>query len=182
VLSQRVLGVTVASLPGGVSAVRADGEAVWLTPRPSWERIPTGVTRVVFSGSGQTDSGRLGPYSIADERGRRSLHDVASEHHRDFGFASWAGVGFLLAFGVVAILSIGAPILLLGVLLLGILVGRGRRWPHSLGLLAGLGAVCLVIALLGAVAGPALWGVSGLALAAVGSGAFWWLRCRPIIH
>jgi len=34
-----------------------------LTPRPSWERIPAGVSHVVFTASGQTDSNRLGPVS-----------------------------------------------------------------------------------------------------------------------
>jgi hypothetical protein len=63
VLTERVLGVSVAILRGGVSAVRTDGEAVWLTPRPSWERIPAGVSRVVFTASGQTDGNRLGPVS-----------------------------------------------------------------------------------------------------------------------
>jgi hypothetical protein len=105
--------------------------------------------------------------------------DVANEHHRDFGFASWAGVGFLLVFGVLAILSIGAPFLFVGVLLLGVLLGRAPRWPDSLGLFAGAGAVCVVIAVIGAVAGAASWAVIGLALVGVGCGAFWWLRCRP---
>jgi hypothetical protein len=110
----------------------------------------------------------------------RRLVDVASTHHRDWGFASWAGVGFLLVFGVLAILSIGAPFFLLGVLLLGVLLGRGPRWPECLGLVAGAGAVCVVIAVIGAVAGPAWWAVIGLMLAGAGGGAFWWLRCRPI--
>jgi hypothetical protein len=93
---------------------------------------------------------------------------------------SWAGVGLLLAFGVLAILSIGAPCFLLGVLLLRVLLGRGPRWPDSLGLFAGVGAVCCVIAVIGAVPGPAWWAVVGLGLAGVGGGAFWWPRCRPI--
>jgi hypothetical protein len=58
--------------------------------------------------------------------------------------------------------------------------GRGPRWPDSLGLFAGAGIVCLVIAVIGAVAGPTWWAVIGLALAAVGGGASWWLRCRPM--
>jgi len=63
VLAERVIGVSVAILPDGINAVRTDGEAVWLTPRPSWERIPAGVSHVVFTASGQTDSNRLGPVS-----------------------------------------------------------------------------------------------------------------------
>ncbi len=42
---------------------------------------------------------------------------MSGAHHRDWGFASSAGVGFLLMFGVLAILSISAPFFLLGVLL-----------------------------------------------------------------
>lgn len=105
---------------------------------------------------------------------------MSGAHHRDWGFASWAGVGFLLVFGVLAILSIGAPFFLLGVLLSGVLLGRGPRWPHSLGLLAGAGVVCLVIAAIGAAGSQPQWAAVGIALACVGGGAFWWLRCRPI--
>jgi hypothetical protein len=83
-------------------------------------------------------------------------------------------LGFLLVFGVLAILSVGAPLFVLGVLLLGVLVGCGLRRPDSLGLFAGAGTVCLVIALIGAVAGAAWWAVIGLpgsAVAQSGGGA-----------
>jgi hypothetical protein len=63
VLSERVLGVTTAPLSDGVTAVRTDGEAVWLTPRPAWEQIPSGVERVVFTARGADGQGRLGPSS-----------------------------------------------------------------------------------------------------------------------
>jgi len=75
VLTERVLGVSVAMLPDGVSAVRTDGEAVWLTPRPSWERIPSGASRVAFTASGQIGGNRLGPVSaprtLTGSRARR---------------------------------------------------------------------------------------------------------------
>ena len=50
VLTQRLLGVTAVPLADGATAVRTDGEAVWLTPRPRWERIPAGVRSVVLTG------------------------------------------------------------------------------------------------------------------------------------
>jgi Protein of unknown function (DUF4232) len=63
VLAERVLGVTTATLAHGVTGIRRDGEAVWLTPRPAWEQIPDGVARVVFTARGADTDGRLGPTS-----------------------------------------------------------------------------------------------------------------------
>lgn len=103
-------------------------------------------------------------------------------HDRDWSYFHWAGAGFLIVFGSLAILTIGAPFLLLGVFLLGLLVGRGRRWPASLGLLAGAGAVCLVIGAISAISGdvsPTVWFTVGIALTSLASWAFWFLRCRP---
>ena len=91
----------------------------------------------------------------------------------------------MILFGAVAILSIGAPFLLLGLVLLMVGVWRGPRWPSDLGLLAGAGVVCLVIALINAIIGdlsPTVWAVVGLGLIAIGGGAFWWLRCRVAVR
>ena len=63
--------------------------------------------------------------------------------------------------------------------LLGVMLGHGPRWPAGLGGLAGIGIVGVVIGAIGAVAGPGVWAASGLALLGVASGTFWWLRCRP---
>lgn len=63
VLAERVLGVTTATLPHGMTGIRTDGEAVWLTPRPAWERIPRAVGRVVVSARGAGANGRVGPAS-----------------------------------------------------------------------------------------------------------------------
>lgn len=90
-------------------------------------------------------------------------------------------MGFTLAFGVVAILSVGAPFFVLGLILLGVMLGRGPRWPASLGALAGAGVVGLVIGLIGAVADPGVWTAAGISLIALNATAFWWLRCRPTI-
>jgi hypothetical protein len=102
-------------------------------------------------------------------------------HHgaRDFGFFQWLLVGFMLVFGALAILSIGAPLLLIGLVLLGVFLGRGPRWPASLGAFAGAGLVGIIIGIIGAVASPGLWGAAGGALVALSGAIFWWLRCRP---
>jgi hypothetical protein len=75
VLTERTIGVTVATLADGVTAVRTDGEAVWLTPRPSWERIPAAVRSVTLTASGQANDGRVGPVSaprtLTGDRARR---------------------------------------------------------------------------------------------------------------
>lgn len=75
VLTERVLGVTAATLPNGVTGVRTDGEAVWLTPRPAWERIPAGVRSVTVTARGTDAGGRLGavsaPLTLTGGRVRR---------------------------------------------------------------------------------------------------------------
>lgn len=106
---------------------------------------------------------------------------MAHRDTRDFGFFQWAVVGLLLAFGMVAILSIGAPFFLVGLVLLGVMLGRGRRWPASVGALAGAGVVGVVVGSIGAVPDSAVWATSGASLVALASTAFWWLRCRPTL-
>jgi hypothetical protein len=102
---------------------------------------------------------------------------MAQEHDHDWGFASFTAVGFLIAFGFVTGFSIGLPILFLGLVLLAM----PRLWrydpPADLGLLAGVGIVCLLVAPLG-VDAPAVWAAIGGALAVPSTFAFWWLRCR----
>lgn len=106
---------------------------------------------------------------------------MAHREQRDFGFLQWTVVGFMLAFGCVAILSIGPPFFLLGLVLLGVLLGRGPRWPALLGLFAGTGVVGIVIGAIGAVAQPELWAATGSALIGLSGFTFWWLRCRPAV-
>jgi hypothetical protein len=48
-LGLRSLVVAIVQLQDGSTGVRADGEAVWITPRPRSERIPAGARRVVVS-------------------------------------------------------------------------------------------------------------------------------------
>ena len=65
-IAQRVVGVQVAELPGGRRvAVRFDGEAVWLSPRPAWERLPGSVRSLSFRGSGADVDGHPAPVSTA---------------------------------------------------------------------------------------------------------------------
>jgi hypothetical protein len=106
---------------------------------------------------------------------------MASRHDRDWGFLYWTAVGFLMSFGVIAILSIGFPFFALGLVLLVVGLWRGPRWPADLGLLSGIGASCLLIALIQVFVGsldPTVWTAVGATLVALGAGPFWWLRCR----
>src|SRR6266496_543291 len=73
-------------------------------------------------------------------------HLAVTNARHGWGFFYWVGVGFLTVFGFVAILSIGLPFFVLGVVLLAVGVGRGPVWPADLGLLAGAGLVCLLVA------------------------------------
>jgi hypothetical protein len=106
---------------------------------------------------------------------------VVETHHRDLGFFYWAGVGFLVVFGFITGFSIGLPILALGAVLFVVMLRRGPGWPADLGLLAGAGLVCLVIAMINVISGslsPTIWAIVGVTLTLGGSGGFWWLRCR----
>ena len=62
-LGLRALVVAIVQLQDGSTGVRADGEAVWITPRPRSERIPAGARRVVVS---TTEGGKTveGPATI----------------------------------------------------------------------------------------------------------------------
>ncbi len=75
VLRDRIIAMTVVPLSGGGTGVRTDGEAVWLTARPAWERIPAGVRRISFTASGQTASGKPGrassPRTVTGAAARR---------------------------------------------------------------------------------------------------------------
>ena len=104
----------------------------------------------------------------------------AREH--DSGFFVWTGAGLLLVFGFLAGFSIGLPFFWAGLIALGWLLARGPRWPAHLGLVAGAGISCLVVAVFNAAErdpATADWLLVGLALVAAPSVAFWWLRCRP---
>jgi hypothetical protein len=100
----------------------------------------------------------------------------------DWGFFKWFAVGFLVVFGFLAGFTIGLPFLFLGLILFAWFSWRGPGWPADLGLLAGAGAVCLVIAVISAISGdiaPFVWAAVGTGLTGIGAGTFWWLRCRP---
>jgi len=106
---------------------------------------------------------------------------MAARHRRwDLGFFLWAIPGFLLSLGFITV--IGPPLLVAGAILLAWLYLRGPGWPADLGLLAGVGSMCLTIAVINAIGDgldPTVWAIVGAALVAGSSLAFWWLRCRP---
>jgi hypothetical protein len=106
---------------------------------------------------------------------------MAGPRH-DWGFFYWAAVGFLLCFGFVTGFSIGLPFFWLGMILLIRGIWRGPPWPADLGLPAGIGAACLVLAIIIAAnddLSPRVWTTVGIALATAPTALFWWLRCRP---
>ena len=105
---------------------------------------------------------------------------MAHTRGHDWGFFYFTLVGFLIGFGFITGFSIGTPILLLGIVLLIAPRFRHFGWPADLGLLAGGGVVCLVIAGLNALGDPRLWALAGVTLIGASSFAFWWLRCRSI--
>jgi hypothetical protein len=101
----------------------------------------------------------------------------------DWGFFQWFGVGFLVVFGFIAGFSIGLPFFWAGLVLFGFMLSRGSPWPADLGLLAGAGAVCLVIGAITAIDGdlsPAVWLTVGVTLTTWPTFFFWYLRCRPV--
>jgi hypothetical protein len=105
---------------------------------------------------------------------------VAQPHERDWGFFYWAAVGFSIPLGLISIATL--PLLAVGVWMFIVGVRRGPPWPADVGLVAGVGVACVVIAFLLAADGsssPVALATAGAALAVAASGAFWWLRCRP---
>jgi hypothetical protein len=110
---------------------------------------------------------------------------VRAAHERDWGFFQWFAAGFLVVFGFITQFTIGLPFLIAGGFLCVRLWRRGPGWPADLGLVAGAGAVCLVIAALNAGSGrldPTVWAAAGLALTGAPTAGFWWLRCRPAVR
>jgi hypothetical protein len=48
-LLQLTAAIQTAALAGGRTAVRLDGEATWLVPRPAWDRVPGAVHSVTYT-------------------------------------------------------------------------------------------------------------------------------------
>jgi hypothetical protein len=94
-------------------------------------------------------------------------------------FLCWAVVGFTVVFGFLALLSIGAPFILLGLVLMATLLNRGSAWPAAVGFIGGVGIVGVVIGIIGVVDSPAIWGAVGVGLAALSGASFWRLHSRP---
>jgi hypothetical protein len=88
-------------------------------------------------------------------------------------FWLWSAAGALLAFSVVSFVGVltGLP----AVAVLALLAARSPRWPEPLGLLTGIGILCLVIGTinLGSIGfNPALWLASGALLSAAGAASY----------
>ena len=86
-------------------------------------------------------------------------------------FVAWALAGGVLTLALLTAMSIGlflAPVALLLLVLVG---RRARPWPESLGMVAGVGAVCVAVAALswasrpgGGTPNPAGWLAVGIVL------------------
>lgn len=108
---------------------------------------------------------------------------MSMDRDHDWGFFLWMLTGFLISFGILGMLSIGLPFFLLGMGALLALAWRGPVWPADLGIIAGVGATCLLIALISALSGdisPYVWAIVGTALIGSSTAVFWQLRCRSI--
>ncbi len=70
VLSTRWLVVAVAGLADGSTAVRADSQVVWLTPRPASEQIPSGshLVRISVHSSIKSSQPRQRPLTVGSSR------------------------------------------------------------------------------------------------------------------
>jgi hypothetical protein len=64
-LAMRAVAVSAVALPSGLTAVRLDGTAQWLAPRPRWERVPADVELATAAGHGARpgDGDAAGPES-----------------------------------------------------------------------------------------------------------------------
>jgi hypothetical protein len=153
VLSQRILAVTVVQLTSTTAAVRTDGETVWITPRPAWERIPAGVRSVSITASGPVNRGLQGPVSapqvITGARARRLVTFINDLEVVQPGviacpalMAGSVNLGFVGAGGNVLARAVEVPS---GCALVGLTIGRRigddlNDYPSVSGELERLGA------------------------------------------
>lgn len=78
VLSYRALLVEVAAAAGGGTALRADGQAVWLVPRSGSEWIPAGVRAIVIS-SKRVNGPSIGPRTVTGARTVKRIVSLVNE-------------------------------------------------------------------------------------------------------
>jgi len=91
-------------------------------------------------------------------------------------FWGWVAAGWLLALSLVS--SIGVLTGPVAVVAIALIAWKSRPWPEPLGLLAGIGGLCLFVASLGTVE-PLPWLAAGAVLVIVGVGGYAWSRSRP---
>jgi hypothetical protein len=64
-LATRAVAVSAVALPSGLTAVRLEAAAEWVSPRPGWDRVPAGAAIATVAGHGarRTDVQAVGPES-----------------------------------------------------------------------------------------------------------------------
>jgi hypothetical protein len=82
-------------------------------------------------------------------------------------FAAWVLAGAFAVFSLLAAASIGLFVAPVAGVAIWLALRLGRRWPETLGIISGAGAVCLLIAFLDSVSTS--WLVAGLVLVAGGA-------------
>ncbi len=89
-------------------------------------------------------------------------------------FWGWAAAGWLLALSLVSFVGVlTGPV---AVVVIALIAWKGRPWPEPLGLLTGIGGLCLLVASLGNVE-PLPWIAAGAALVLAGIAGY--ARSRP---
>ena len=90
-------------------------------------------------------------------------------------FFAWALPGGAFFLALLTVLSIGIFVAPVAIVLLAVVVRRAALWPEALGALAGVGAVCVAVAVLnwraqpgGGALDPVPWLVAGTLLATGG--------------
>ena len=78
----------------------------------------------------------------------------------------WALAGFLIAFGVLAIFSVGLPFLMAGMLLTGLHAARGQTKRAVAGIAIGIGVACAFLVVTGFAAAVPLVAVASVVWAA----------------
>jgi hypothetical protein len=121
VVSERVIAVTVVQLNRNTTGVRADGEAIWIVPRPAWEAIPAGVRKALIrAASEHVPAGRRlldnGSYTLTGADARR-LASVINRlalvqpgvFHCPAGFSAHVYLRFLSATGHTLARAVESP-------------------------------------------------------------------------
>jgi hypothetical protein len=80
-LTAQQLTIEIAAAKGGGVAVRADGQAGWLPPRPVADQIPAGIRRIRVAYITRTDLGNGGLPGTSSTETRVEPFDITSAAH-----------------------------------------------------------------------------------------------------